>query len=333
MARKPRIEYPGATYHVMCRGNQRQDIFLDDRDRWRFLDTMEEAHERTGWRTFAYVFMSNHYHWFFQTPEPNLVAGMKWLQGTYTQRFNRRHNRVGHLFQGRYKALAVDRDPGYASVVANYIHLNPARARLFDLENGRLTDYRWSSYPACLRPSLRPSWLDAEGLLNLLDIADDPKGRSRYRQQMNRRVLEIACSATPWEVDARWEKIRRGWCFGGDSFADELLEILGGIVGKKGKRISYDGEAVREHDEREARRLLAAGLETLRLCPEDLAGMRKSAPEKQVLAWLIRRKTCVSNAWIAERLHMGLATNLARQIQWAESNKNPHSTLRRRLSK
>ena len=323
MARKPRIEFPGATYHVMCRGNQRAPVFLEDQDRCRFLDTVDEIVKRTGWRTYAYVLMPNHYHWLFQTPEANLVTGMKWFQGTYTQRFNHRHGRSGHLFQGRYKALLVDQDPDYLGTVANYIHLNPARARLFDLKEGRLVDYRWSSYPALIRPARRPSWLHAEGVLNVLGVEDDAKGRGWYRRLMQRRMLEIASSQTPWEADARWEEIRSGWCFGGEVFREYLLERLGEIIGKNGKRVSYDGEAVRMHDEWEAQRLLAAGLKALGMEAKGLQHLRKSAPAKQVLAWLIRKRTCVSNGWITEQLDMGRATNLSRQIREVEEERSP----------
>ena len=115
----------------MARGNQGQVVFRDDRDRKRFLATLGEACGKTGWIVHAYVLMGNHYHLLIQTPEGNLVAGMKWLQGTYTQRFNRRHGVSGHLFQGRYKAVVVEAEnAGYWEVVSTYIHLNPARAGL-----------------------------------------------------------------------------------------------------------------------------------------------------------------------------------------------------------
>ena len=108
MARPLRIEYAGAVYHVMARGNQGHAIFRDDEDRQRFLETLGEACEKTGWWVHAYVLMGNHYHLLVETPEGNLVAGMKWLQGTYTQRYNGRHEVFGHLFQGRYKAVVID---------------------------------------------------------------------------------------------------------------------------------------------------------------------------------------------------------------------------------
>jgi REP element-mobilizing transposase RayT len=130
----------------MARGNQGGRIYADDQDRKLWLETLAEACEKTGWRIHAYVMMGNHYHLLLETPEANLVAGMKWLQSTYTQRFNSRHKVFGHLFQGRYKALIVDGQEGdYFGVVSTYIHLNAARAKLIRIGRERLSRYRWSS--------------------------------------------------------------------------------------------------------------------------------------------------------------------------------------------
>jgi putative transposase len=105
MPRKPRLEYPGAIYHVMNRGDRREDIVVDDADRERFHETLDEACGKTGWQVHAYCLMRNHFHLVVETPQPNLVAGMQWFLGTYTARFNRRHKLFGHLFSGRYKSL------------------------------------------------------------------------------------------------------------------------------------------------------------------------------------------------------------------------------------
>ena len=151
MARKLRVEYPGAIYHVMNRGDRREEIFKDDPDRERFLVTLGEACVKTGWQIHALCLMPNHFHLVVETPQGNLVAGMKWLLGTYTARFNRRHKLFGHLFSGRYKALIVDGSgTGYLKTVCDYVHLNPARARLLTPEQP-LTAYRWSSWPEYLK--------------------------------------------------------------------------------------------------------------------------------------------------------------------------------------
>ena len=172
MARPWRIEFPGAAYHIMARGNRGNAVFADDRDRRRFLETLGETCEKTGWRVHAYVLMGNHYHLLVETPEANLVAGMKWLQGTYTQRYNGRHHVRGHLFQGRYQAVPVEADhPGYLEAVSTYIHLNPARAGLVEIGKQRLARYPWSSYPGYLaRADPAAAWLCRDRVLAALRI-------------------------------------------------------------------------------------------------------------------------------------------------------------------
>ena len=146
MARKLRVQYPGAIYHVLNRGDRREPIFKDDADRQRFLGTLGETCLKTGWQVHAYCLMANHFHLVVETPQANLVAGMKWFLGTYTSRFNRRHKLFGHLFSGRYRSLIVDSSSnGYLRTVCDYVHLNPARAKLLSPEE-RLREYRWSSW-------------------------------------------------------------------------------------------------------------------------------------------------------------------------------------------
>ena len=126
-----RLEYPGAMYHVMNRGDQREDILRDDQDRQKFLSTLGEACAKTEWQVHAYCLMRNHFHLVLETPQPNVVFGMKWLLGVYTKRFNIRHKLCGHLFAGRYKALVVEGSGnGYLRTVCDYVHLNPVRAKL-----------------------------------------------------------------------------------------------------------------------------------------------------------------------------------------------------------
>ena len=131
MPRKLRVEYPGAMYHVMSRGDRREDIFLDDVDRQDFIKTLAEACQKTGWQVHAYCLMRNHYHLVLETPNANLVAGMAWLQSTYTIRLNHRHKLFGHVFSGRYKAQLVEGSGnGYLRTACDYVHLNPVRAGL-----------------------------------------------------------------------------------------------------------------------------------------------------------------------------------------------------------
>ncbi|MGO8697555.1 MAG: transposase [Limisphaerales bacterium] len=147
MPRKLRVEYPGAIYHLINRGDRREDIFRDDADRTRFLETLGQACAKTGWQVLAYCLMPNHFHLVVETPQGNLVSGMKWFLGVYTNRFNLRHKWSGHLFAGRYKALVVEGSGhGYSRTVCDYVHLNPVRAGLLRPEEP-LEEFIWSSYP------------------------------------------------------------------------------------------------------------------------------------------------------------------------------------------
>lgn len=309
MARKPRVEFAGATYHVMCRGNRQELIFKDDKDHARFFDTLGEVSARNGWLIHAFVLMGNHYHLLLETPEPNLVDGMRWFQSTYTQRFNARHKLWGHLFQGRYKALPVD-EGEYFRTVADYIHLNPARARAFDLESGTLTDFKWSSFCGYMQPSRRPGFLTVERILASHNTADNPSGRALYRNYMKKRVLEITRSGNPKEADEQWDHIRRGWSFGSVAFRQKIQDALHtSIAGKR--RDSFMGEEVRLHDEQEAERLFQQGLACFGIQEEALGTLKKGDDRKKVIAWNIRRKTSVNIEWIANRLQMGSRSNFA----------------------
>ena len=261
-----------------------------------------ETCQKTGWRVHAYVLMGNHYHLLVETPEPNLSRGMKWLQSTYTSRFNRRHQLFGHLFQGRFKAVVVDgADASYFQVVSTYIHLNPARAGLIRIGSERLKRYRWSSYPWYL--SRRgPEWLSRERVMGSVGLAPG-QGRG-YEAYLESRVLELGIKARRKELDKQWKELRRGWYLGGESFRDRMVDLAGkGMAGKK--RASHSGPARQAHDEQAAAKWLRLGLAALELRRADLGGMLKGAPEKAVLAAWLRERTTVSLGWIAERLEMG----------------------------
>lgn len=206
MTRPLRIEFPGALYHVTSRGNARADIYLDDLDREVFLDLYAEVAGRFAWRCHVYCMMTNHYHWVVTTPEANLSRGMRHLNGVYTQRFNRRHDRVGHLFQGRFKAILVERDT-YLKVLARYVVLNPVRAGLAR----RAQDWRWSSFRATAGLGPGPPWLEVDWLLAQF-------GSDRRRAQENyRRYLAPARRAEPV-----WDRLRDQIYLGSKDFAARL---------------------------------------------------------------------------------------------------------------
>jgi putative transposase len=180
MARSLRVEYAGAYYHVMARGNRREEIFLDEEDRRFFLKAVSEVCAQTGWRVHAWVLMGNHYHLFIETPEANLVEGMKWLQNTYTRRFNVRHRAWGRLFGDRYKSVVVEGElPAYYGSLVDYIHLNPARAGIVSGRRGEsVLDYPWSSLAGgyALPEGKRPNWLAVDVGMERLVYRDTAGG-------------------------------------------------------------------------------------------------------------------------------------------------------------
>jgi putative transposase len=311
MARPLRIEYAGAVYHVMARGNQGQVIFRDDGDRRRFLESLGEACEKTGWRIHAYVLMGNHYHLLVETPEGNLVTGMKWLQGTYTQRFNGRHEVFGHLFQGRYKAILVEADnAGYLETVSTYIHLNPARAGLIRIGKEKLKQYPWSSYPWYLKTvESGPVWLERRRVLGAMQLK--PEERRGYETYLEGRVLELGLRAGRMELEGKWKALRRGWYVGGESFGGKLRERIGRLV-RGLRRESHSGAMKREHGEQAAERLVREGLTLLGLTAEELKLGRRVTAEKAALARWLREQTTVSLRWVSERLAMGHYSNAGR---------------------
>lgn len=161
MARQLRIQFAGALYHITHRGNERRSIFLDNKDKETFLDLLSFVIDRFDWRCYAYVLMPNHYHFIIETPKGNLSRGMMQLNSIYTQRFNRRYKRVGHLFQGRFKSILVEKEP-YLLELSRYVVLNPVRARLVTL----LGEWKWSSYNATIGKAPKPEFLTIEWILS-----------------------------------------------------------------------------------------------------------------------------------------------------------------------
>jgi len=305
MARKIRVEFEGATYHVMCRGDRRENIFEDDLDRARFLQTLGEVCRRTGWKIHAYVLMSNHYHWLLETPGANLVAGMRWFQSCYTARYNRRHRKAGHLFQGRYKAMLVE--PGqsaYFATVADYIHLNPARAGL--LRRGdALNTYRWSSLPSYLASRRqRPAWLEVCRVFGELGLQDKAGDRRTYGRRLEERAREGL------EAE-QLQQVRRGWLLGSEAFRDRVLDWMGKNRPGRGRKIRPE-EADHDHGQRQAERIIKEMLELLAVSEEDLLAARKGDWRKRLIAHRLRKETSVSLRWLGGRLGMGSEGHVSR---------------------
>ncbi|MBI5693763.1 MAG: transposase [Verrucomicrobia bacterium] len=308
MARKLRLEYAGACYHVINRGNYRRDLFAGKGAAESFEGCLFEGAERFGWRVHAYVIMRNHFHLAVETPEPNLSEGMRWLQATWAARFNRFRGESGRPFQGRYKALHVE--PGHSlAQVAHYIHLNPVRARVVTPE--RLPEFRWSSLHRFVRHA-RPAVLVAETVLGESGtLSDTAAGWRQYVAYLGLLAEEEARMR-----EKRFGRLSRGWMVGSPGFRDELkkglqeqadtlarFELLGG-----------DREALREARTAIWEEKLQAGAKVFGVSLDRLPE-RYSAPEKVALACLMKQGTSVSNGWLAERLGMGQPASVSQFVR------------------
>jgi len=317
MPRQVRIEYPGATYHVVCRGDGQEAIYEDDDDRRMFLATLAECVKRTGWLVHAYVLMADHYHLVIETPEPNLVRGMAWVQTAYTARFNARHQFDRRVFGGRYKAILVDPEaPRYLATLLDYIHLNPVRAGLVRLrKGGRLLAYPWSSLPGYARLRERPAWLQVERGLGAKEMEDTSYGRRRFVEELETGAAEVKAEKAGLSmVDEQnlQSTLRRGWYYGRRDFRDWLLDCADKTLKRrKSARKNYRGNEVREHDEVMARRLIEEGLKKERLSRKVLRNLPKGDARKARIAAMVRATTTVPLRWLAGELHMGTPANMS----------------------
>ena len=212
MARPLRIEYEGAVYHVTSRGDDRRGIFLEDTDRVSFLEVLADVVKRFGWICHAYCLMTNHYHVLIETPNANLSRGMRHLNGVYTQRFNRAHGRVGHVMQGRFKSIVVEKE-SHLLELARYVVLNPVRAQMVR----RVGDWKWSSYRATAGQEDPLAFLTIKWLLSQFG-ANPVKAVASYRRFVREgRGVEV------------WNELRGGALMGSDDFVQELSPYLHGM--------------------------------------------------------------------------------------------------------
>jgi REP element-mobilizing transposase RayT len=283
MARSLRIEFDGALYHVFSRGQRREAIFVEDRDRERFMELLAEMVEKHGIRLHAYVLMGNHYHLLMDTPRGNLSRAMKGLNTGYANWFKAKHRIVGSVLQGRYHAVLVDGD-AYLAQVCAYIHLNPVRAGIV----ARPEDYPWGSHRHCLKPRSKPSWLTTEAVLGLFG------GRpARYRRYVGQWIE--APRMTSREIYGR------GGILGQGKFLDKLRRTM---------REKLEGKAPGEV--RGVRRLQEVGMEAIRrilmgLGPKgerDLFGKRRGNVYRKLIVYGLKRCTGLSLKEIGEQLGM-----------------------------
>jgi putative transposase len=189
MSRPLRIEYAGALYHVTSRGDGREDIYLSEQDRYDFLTILQQVCKRFNWLVHAYCMMDNHYHLLIETPGGNLSRGMRHLNGVYTQTHNRNHDRVGHVFQGRFKSILVEKE-AYLLELARYIVLNPVRAQMVR----HAGSWPWSSYKATAGEGAAPDWLTTDWILSVFG-----KRRSHAQKKYREFVAQGKGQLPPWE--------------------------------------------------------------------------------------------------------------------------------------
>lgn len=298
MPRPLRIEYAGALYHVTSRGNRSEAVFRTATDYEHFLTDLGGACAKTRWRVHAFCLLPDHFHLVLETPSPDLVAGMRWLLGTFANRFNRRHGVKGHLFAGRYRAVPVAPTGPYYLAACEHVLLNPARAGRVPVSQP-LASYPWGSLPWCLRPAEeRPTWLATERLFAACGLAgDSPEDREAFVRALEAR--------RPAPEPPEWRALRRGWCCGDAAFRAALLDQL-----QTGASVARHGMLPREAQEHLGRRILAEELVRRGWSEAELASRRKTDPQKVAIAGRLRRETTLSLRWIAGTLRMGSLNTL-----------------------
>ena len=315
MARSLRIEKANGVYHVINRGNYRQDLFINEGAHLAFESCLFEACEKCGWVLEGYCVMTNHFHLVIRTPEGNLVYGMKWLQSTFANRYHHYRKVHGKLFQGRYKSLIVEEE-SYLGALLHYVHLNPVRAGMMDVAG--LREYRWSSYWYLQHPAKRPGFMDLSGCLEAAGgLSDTTVGRKKYRDY-------LACLAADSgaQKELLFDRMCRGWAIGNKDFKKGLLsaeaerlkgEAEDGEVLELSKE-HYDGKDLREANELKWELYLERGLAQF---GKDATAIRedlKSAEWKVMLAAVMKRYTSATNVWITERLNMGISQAVSQNV-------------------
>lgn len=332
MPRQIRIEYEGALYHIMARGNRRNAIFASSggADEALFLKTLGECCDRTGFRIWAWVLMGNHYHLLVETPSANLVEGMGWLQNTYTRRFNSRHRLWGRLFGDRYKSVLIESGGGggdlYLRTLLDYIHLNPVRAGLVPSESSPgLLDYPWSSLTRAyaVGPKAREPWMAVEEGLALFQCEDRTADRRRFVERLEERIKAEAterCGLSEIAGQTLQSTLRKGWYWGGEAFKESLLEKLEQLKGgdlpvAKDFRSS---DQARDHARRDAEKIIAEAARHFGRGDgdtEDFKALPRGDLRRVAVAWSLCRRTSLKQSWIADRVGLGTGDNVSAQVR------------------
>ncbi len=286
MPRPKRIHYEGAVYHVTSRGNERRKIVLDDADRGMFVRLLAEMVDHHDVTCHAWVLMDNHYHLLLETPAANLSLAMKHFNGIYTQKFNKKHHRVGHLFQGRYKAIVVEKD-SYLKELCRYVVLNPVRARMVKSPG----EWKWSSYKATAGLEQPEKWLETDWLL----------GQFGRTLQQARKAYRAFVTEGMGRKESPWDELRSRLYLGKEEFLDRVHE-----AGQKHKHLDvpkYQKHVVKQDPDRLIRKVATAYGEK----PEELLRAGKRGSEaRDVAIYLLKRESGLSLKEIGKRMGVGL---------------------------
>jgi REP element-mobilizing transposase RayT len=289
MSRPLRLEFAGALYHLSARGERQEPIFEDDQDRLIFLDLLAKEVLQQGWVLYAFCLMGNHYHLLLETPEPNLVQGMRRLNGVYTQAFNRRHRRVGPVLQGRYKSILVEKD-AYLRELCRYVVLNPVRAGMV----AAVKDWHWSSYLPTAGRMPCPPWLHAAAVRGW--FGEGAAARKRYE----RFVAQGLKQPSPWDT------LKGQVYLGSEAFHAKMKKRLSGKTPKGVSRALLN--PVRPN----AQAVLRAVANTYGIKPA-AALARQSGPAFKQTVYLLRRRANLSLREVAQMA--GVTIGRVAQIQ------------------
>ncbi len=309
MPRSLRLERKDGVYHIINRGNYRQDLFVDAGTHQAFETCLFEACEKCSWVLEGFCVMTNHFHLVVRTPTGNLIYGMKWLQSTFANRYHRFRKVTGKLFQGRYKSLIVE-ESTYLGGLLHYVHLNPVRAGICLV--AELKDYRWSSYWYLDQPRRRPSFLNLKNTLESAGgLKDTPRGRRSYADYLTWLSTDDAA-----QKELAFGKMTRGWALGTAEFKQRVLK--GGVAGREsaGGDIPehFEGRDLQEVNELIWRRCLERALSRMGKSGSEIMDSPKSVEWKIMIAAALRRRTSATNVWIARELNMGVAQSVSLHV-------------------